>query len=524
MREINRNNIMNGMRNLSSELDVKSIVIYDDNYNSFNKFAQQNIKHLSGKVRCFLPGALLSEHLPIHIIVLVPPYYEELEFAMNARKAVNYSIHDFHCWLMHDSKLIDISRLVELGRVDEYNKLVATFEKKPIVYSNSLNEDSYSLITKQLLTTISQPSLILPFETRLWHYSVYRSELKSGSVKLFSPVDRFVDKALAAELILKANPGLASNYTNPKKVIAPLANSAISLPTDAHGSEVLASKIIDHCSTIESMGNKAYIKLDSQGADGIDNISPIKYPEVYEGEFVTRIERLSKLIHERFSQYNTFPCKPMVEERITASKDELGTKEYIISGIFHRNTWNLWSITRAITDQAGRYLGAIGSSSHKNIGINDSEYVLMKSVVEESAYAMGASGYEAGYISKDAMLDIDESLFKIHDHNDRRGGRSFLEVLTKLYPNKVFIDKIIEVSLSTDASKVRFVREAFFRPFYGNQFFCIYGTSSLYQATNDSKVKIYIVASVPLSVIHDSKIEEYIELIVAHTNSLANGV
>lgn len=507
----------NSILNIVNKLEAKNVIIYDDNHNSFNQFAQDTLDNLTGKVRCFLPATIFSDLLPTHILVLVPPYYEELEFAINSTE----NKKNYHCWIEYKNKFMDLSKLIQSNSRNEYDKFVDIYQQIEIKYLHMNNDDSYSLMTKRFIKQIQSPSLVIPFETRKWHHETYENEIKNNLIKLFSPVDQFVDKVNAAKLIVKSDSNLYKNYTNPVKIDLYLDDNA--LLTDKNGCNILATRIINECINMENKDKKAYIKLDSKGSDGIDNISYSQYNNIYNGTIKDRINTLRDLLINRFSNYKYFPCQPMVENNIETSTDNLGVQEYIVSGIFDDNKWHLWSITRAIVNDKGRYLGVIGTSVPQKLGILEKDIDTMINIVEKSAFAMQKHGYVLGYISKDFMYDRLDSNFKIHDHNDRRGGRSFIEQLIRLYPNKLFIDKVIEVNFNKNINRKEFIRRAYNKVFKEKQFYCIYGTSSLYNATNQKKFKIYVAASIPSNIIENGNIFNYIQDIENYTKSLYEG-
>jgi hypothetical protein len=65
----------------------------------------------------------------------------------------------------------------------------------------------------------------------------------------------------------------------------------------------------------------------------------------------------------------------------------------------------------------------------------------MQSITCRIADAMAHYDYKYGYISKDFMYDESDHRLKINDHNDRRGGRSHLERVLTINPNKVLMDR-----------------------------------------------------------------------------------
>ncbi len=512
-----KNCAQDGLPEIISILGVNSVIMYDDNYNAYNQFAQDTLKDLPGKIRCFLPASTLSLFVPVHILVLVPPYYEELHFAMDANK--DHEI-DLHCWLQHKELFVDLADLIRSNKKDEYNKLISEYHSHSISYKNYGNDDTYSIMTKNFVKHLVSPILVLPFETRQWHHTVYKDEIKNDQIKLFSPVDNFSDKVNAAKLITAIYPELLPNYTNPRSINIYSSQETKPLSVNKVNSELLAKRIITECVKIEEEGKKSYIKLDAQGLEGLDNLSPQIYSSIYMGPIKERIENLSKLLIDRFSTYEYFPSIPMIEERIEKSKDKFGVKEYIASGVFDTKRWNLWSLTRAITDTSGKYIGAIGSSSLTKLGISNSEYQSIVEIMEKTALAMKNHGYQMGYVSKDIMLDARDGFFKIHDHNDRRGGRSFLEQLIHHYPEHIFVEKVIHLDFDEDVDTIKFIQKAYNEPFQNNQFYCIYRTSTLYQST--SPVKVQVVASIPDQIIQDAAILDYIDQIEEHTQLLYN--
>lgn len=201
----------------------------------------------------------------------------------------------------------------------------------------------------------------------------------------------------------------------------------------------MAEELIDHCHAKEQDGKQAYIKLSGDGSCGVSNIDPREYPEIYTGEVSARKQALHNLLNTVFGSFEVVPTSSIVEDFIEVKIDEFGPVECIASGFFDGENFQLWSITRAIVSKKGQYYGCFGSSNSEKLGLTRQDLEQLQNIMLKSANIMKQNGYHSGYISKDLMLDKNTNKFVMHDHNDRRGGRSVVEQLLPMYPDDYII-------------------------------------------------------------------------------------
>ena len=318
-------------------------IFFDDVINAVDEAQQAVFSGLPGYMRCCLPAAQIAAFIPAHVVTLTPPLPYEIQHSLDSLERMGGSHENFHIWYKdpQSGERVDLVRLVEQEDWQTYHRLVAYACENPPEFNHTDYPEQVRQIFEE--TRADHPTtLLLPFQIRELHRQDFSAEIAEGSISTLSPSDLFMNKGKTVNTLIKAVPEVAQYFTTPQPITlarTPVDPSLVDLMTTAAAElsaalpdrtlDVLmeserislplsaiaqglnpsteklrvgivrsltfipsAIQYIDACERIEAGDQNAYIKLNTSGVSGLDNLSPNTHPEIYEG---TRAERIGAL-------------------------------------------------------------------------------------------------------------------------------------------------------------------------------------------------------------------------------------
>ncbi|NDC37544.1 MAG: hypothetical protein EBZ48_05780 [Proteobacteria bacterium] len=469
-------------------------ILFDDVFNALHESQREFMHGAAGYMRCAIPAAELAAIAPAHVVLLTPPLPEEIAFAESYVESLGGKRSNLQFWLFdgRTRELTNLSHMIRDQGVERYRDLIDEIAANP----PGAEYADHFLPAHKLIERIGESGkvLVLPFQTKHDHHVAFKNQIEAGAVALPDASDVFIDKFSAAEALVRADQGMRKYLLNPQRV-----SGSAQVPGKSFEEQALqhATSIIEAAIRTEERAGSSYIKLDGAGVSGLDNLSPAKYPQMYEGSREQRIAVLSGYIQARFGATEKFPSA-VIEDRVGRVTDAFGVCEYVVSGVTTGNGFRPWCVVRAINDKHDVFQGVIGSTDPSKIGVTASHLSSLLDVMDVTGRAMQRAGYDFGYISKDLMLDLPSNSMKINDHNDRRGGRSFMERVLPLYPGKVLMDKDYEFEVPQGQTSASYATELNRRAIERGHL--AYGTCTCFYPTKEqdrTMVKMKIVSVVP---------------------------
>jgi hypothetical protein len=428
---------------------------------------------------------------------MVPPFPEEIRLAEQFIEKAGGEPQNLSFWLFSTStgELTNLSEILRgIDGEDAYRELIRS---SALNLPDEADADHFRA-ARALVEHVKEDGriLMLPFQTRQAHHDEFRVEIEKGEVGLMSVSDRFVDKHEAAHTLLEVDRSLETVLLDPVQVLP--NNSASTIEERIVDT---ASRIIQKAQEIEARSGAVYIKLDGAGVSGIDNLSPAKYQAIYSGTTSERVAALCEHMLKRFGTAAELPSA-VIEKRVERRLDQFGVREYVASGVTTGNGFRPWCYVRAINDEQDAFQGVIGSTSPGQIGISSEDLSKIKNAMHRVVTAMNTAGYEFGYVAKDLMYDGSSNSMKINDHNDRRGGRSFVERILVMHPGEVIMDKDYEFKVPKGTAAIDYAMGLASAAAEKGHF--VYGTCMNFYPTRKGEhefVKLKIASRVPSNIL-----------------------
>jgi hypothetical protein len=528
-------------RDLLQSVHAEGSIIFDDIIYAVNPTQRDKVTGLAGYNRCLLPALEMSMVAPCHVVCLTPPLMAELIELQKVRERMSCESQLF-LWY-RPSGLDAWTNLLELLENNDGAWRICEAIERTLAQPPEFHENLYPSAVNSLFEsgTIVGRHLLLPFQTRDIHRQLYADQINQDRIVLPCSAERFVDKAQAAHILSQGKPDVEAILTRPVAVSIEEANKATIFLSETLAQGCIrqperarflsfASAIIDEAIKKEISHSLSYIKLEGAGVSGISNLSPNSFPEVY--EMHSRDERiwaLAGILSSRSSNLSDAQIpSAVIEDRVQRARDAFGVREYVVSGIVVAGQYRPYCFVRAINDERDVFQGVIGCSKPERAGIPEQELQALENAMCTIANAQIAAGYHTGYLAKDFMFDAASGQMRANDHNDRRGGRSHLERMISLHPDKVFMDRDFEFVAPRNTHYAKFVQDLTDRATQAG--LNVYGTATLYypELKNGQLVfKLKIVAEIPEMVLHNPNdivpaMDSYVRALIGIDTGVAN--
>ncbi len=528
-------------------------ILFDDVINAVDEAQHAVFSGLPGYMRCCLPAAQMAVFVPTHIVTLTPPLPYEIQHSLESLERMGGDASNFHVWYNNPQtgERIDLVDLVIREDWDTYHTLVAyTCENPP-----EFNHEDYPQQVREIFEETREgypTTLLLPFQIRELHRVDFAKEISSGEIVTLSPSDLFMSKGKTVHSLIQASPGVAQYFTSPRPVTLrrtafdpellnllteratnniegdsnlslPLRfeDQQVSLPLSTFVSDDFqpswnkelragitqsiaflpsAIQYIDACESVERDGLKTYVKLNTSGVSGLDNLSPNTHPEIYNGTRAERIGAMAALLAKRFGEHDDIHLPTgSVEIRVSPGYDHLGKREFSIAGMNLSGRYAPLFFGRSVTSEGDIHEGMLACSDGAKIGMSVDEISRLVRMQQALAEAERLAGYETGELQNDSMIDEDSNRLFTYDFNNRRGGRSYIERVITLHPGTVFFDQDFSFTVPEDTTvhdfAIDLTRKAEANGLHS------YGTPIIYYPETDEQgrkhVKLKLVSPVP---------------------------
>jgi hypothetical protein len=430
---------------------AQEVVFFDDVVHAVEDVQVHHIHGLPGYERCLIPAVSVSETADVASVMQLPPLPQEME-TVGQLLARRQNKHQFRV-------------LVPSGnQKGQWLDAFAFYQSSPKGYHQFFldsrrhlptdDPDFYLEATNQLLekgVLGQERALVLPFQTRELHYQSFENWLASGKVVLPDSADWLVSKGRAHEYFTKA--GLDKHL--PELVWTQTSPETRSLTEENR--KAFASQILNALAQMEANGKPGYIKTVDGGVSGVGNLPPASYPQIYNRHLPN--EERGGLIYQalfgpegKLVGSKALPDGAVVEEHLSIQTDDLGRREWVVSGFTVNGQFQPWICSRTLNSPDDIYVGTIASTVPEVIGLTNQEFAERINIVSEFAEAGAKNGYRLGYTAKD-LVDTAQYGPQVHDHNDRRGGRSTIEQLLPLVgPKAAFLDRDYEFRIPRETN------------------------------------------------------------------------
>jgi len=437
-------------KRLAESFQTKRLLVFDDVALAVPEAQRPHLMALPGYERILLPALMLSPGFEVGASVLVaaPPNPIEREITLVFKKQLEEKIGKVVnlrvLWEISDGSLVDIFSLND----ETYMKLCEDYAN---YLDNPQNLKRYNpfyhldVVNRYSQDLFDLPTLVIPFQTTEYHYERLSSS-KNVRLPIIPNMNKLENNFLLREAGFEDIPfmiGVAAEgrLIEDREGLKQIGRSNSLPPTDENMSK-FASAIVTAMEKLRESDLETYIKLDSNGVSGLGNLSPEKYPYVYDPNLKT--ERRTHALYEIIKSYGfkELPFLAVVEERIKPRVIDDIKLDVTVGGIMINGVFFPMSIFPFGVNASDEYVcGWMGQYSEE-IGIETSLQGRLFESFAEMGRILAANGYTDGILAGDVMVGSNGNLY-VHDYIFRRGGRSYLEALIALTDTSFFEAQIV---------------------------------------------------------------------------------
>jgi len=445
-------------RRLANRFGTKKLLVFDDVAFALPEAQRQYLKAPLGYERIILPALMLSPGFEdgASVLVTAPPNPIEREitlaFKSQLEKRLGKSVVLKVLWENREGNLIDIFSLVK----EDYLKLCegyASYLDDPQNLTKYTPFYHLDVVSQHAHELFGEKTLVIPFQTTHYHYERALG-LENVSLPSIPNMDKVINNFLLREAGFEDIPfmiGVTSDgrlITNIEE-LEQLDKEKLLPPTDEN-IRLFASGIVEAIEKLRESNLDAYIKLDAKGVSGLGNLSPNKYPNVYDLN-LTRDERIAALFEIIKSYgFKELPSLAVVEERIKPRIVEGVKQDITVGGIMVGGVFFPMSIFPFGVDEGDEYVCGWMGKNPQDIGIEPELQKRLFESFSQMGSVLATNGYTDGVLAGDVMVGENGKLY-VHDYNFRRGGRSYLEALIALTDTPFFEAQIvIDLDSKTD--------------------------------------------------------------------------
>jgi len=442
-------------RRLANRFGTKKLLVFDDVAFAVPEAQRQYHKALPGYERILLPALMLSPGFEdgASVLVAAPPNPIEREitlaFKSQLEKRLGKSVVLKVLWENREGNLIDIFSLVK----EDYLKLCegyASYLDDPQNLTKYAPFYHLDVVSQRAHELFGEKTLVIPFQTTHYHYERALG-LENVSLPSIPNMDKVRNNFLLRKDGFEDIPfviGVTSDgrlITNIEE-LEQLDKEKLLPPTDEN-IRLFASGIVEAIEKLRESNLDAYIKLDAKGVSGLGNLSPNKYPNVYDLN-LTRDERIAALFEIIKSYgFKELPSLAVVEERIKPRIVEGVKQDITVGGIMVGGVFFPMSIFPFGVDEGDEYVCGWMGKNPQDIGIEPELQKRLFESFSQMGSVLATNGYTDGVLAGDVMVGGNGKLY-VHDYNFRRGGRSYLEALIAL-TDKPFFEAQIVIDLDS---------------------------------------------------------------------------
>jgi len=447
-------------RRLAKRFGAEELLVFDDVAFAVPEAQRPHLKALPGYERILAPALMLLPGFEYGASVLVaaPPNPIEREitlaFKSQLEKRLGKSVVLKVLWENREGNLIDIFSLGE----EDYLKLCkeyASYLDDPKNLTKYTPFYHLDVVSQHVHELFGKKTLVIPFQTTHYHYERALG-LENVSLPSIPNMDKVRNNFLLRKDGFEDIPFMIG-VTSDGRLITNIEEleqlDEEKLPPTDENIRLFTSGIVEAIEKLIESNLDAYIKLDAKGVSGLGNLSPNKYPNVYDLN-LTRDERIAALFEIIKSYgFEELPSLAVVEERIKPRIVEGVKQDITVGGIMVGGVFFPMSIFPFGVDEGDEYVCGWMGKNPQDIGI---EPELQKKLFEsfsKMGSVLATNGYTDGVLAGDVMVGENGKLY-VHDYNFRRGGRSYLEALIAL-TDKPFFEAQIVIDLDSKTDNLR---------------------------------------------------------------------
>ena len=447
-------------RRLAKRFGAEELLVFDDVAFAVPEAQRPHLKALPGYERVLAPALMLLPGFEYGASVLVaaPPNPIEREitlaFKSQLEKRLGKSVVLKVLWENREGNLIDIFSLGE----EDYLKLCkeyASYLDDPKNLTKYTPFYHLDVVSQHVHELFGKKTLVIPFQTTHYHYERALG-LENVSLPSIPNMDKVRNNFLLRKDGFEDIP-FVIGVTSDGRLITNIEEleqlDEEKLPPTDENIRLFTSGIVEAIEKLIESNLDAYIKLDAKGVSGLGNLSPNKYPNVYDLN-LTRDERIAALFEIIKSYgFEELPSLAVVEERIKPRIVEGVKQDITVGGIMVGGVFFPMSIFPFGVDEGDEYVCGWMGKNPQDIGI---EPELQKKLFEsfsKMGSVLATNGYTDGVLAGDVMVGENGKLY-VHDYNFRRGGRSYLEALIAL-TDKPFFEAQIVIDLDSKTDNLR---------------------------------------------------------------------
>jgi len=439
-------------KRLADNFGAKRLLVFDDVAFAVPEAQRPHLKALPGYERILLPALMLASGFEegASVLVAAPPNPVEREITLAFKeyleKKIGRIVNLNVLWEDDHGNLIDIFSLNE----EDYLRLCEEYASD---LDNPQNLGKYTpfyhldVVGRHGQDLFGEETLVIPFQVTPYHYERLWG-VKNVKLPSIPNMDKVINNFLLREAGFEDIPFMIGVTAHGKlirdtKELKQLGSEELLSPTDEN-IKSLASGIVSAIELLKERGLESYIKLDSNGVSGLGNLSPNKYPNVYNPN-LTRDERIAAL-SEIIKSYGfkELPSLAVVEERIKPMIVDGVKQDITVGGMMINGLFFPMSIFPFGVDESDEYVCGWMGKNPQDIGIKPKLQQRLFESFSQMGSILAANGYTDGVLAGDVMVGENGMLY-LHDYNFRRGGRSYLEALIALTDTPFFEVQIVIV-------------------------------------------------------------------------------
>jgi len=441
-------------RRLAKRFGAKQLLVFDDVAFAVPEAQKPHLKALPGYERILAPALMLSLGFEdgTSVLVAAPPNPIEREitlaFKSQLEKRLGKSVVLKVLWENREGNLIDIFSLGE----EDYLKLCEEYASH---LDDPQNLTKYTpfyhldVVSQHAHELFGEKTLVIPFQTTPYHYERALG-LENVSLPSIPNMDKVRNNFLLRKDGFEDIPFMIG-VTSDGRLITNIEEleqlDEEKLPPTDENIRLFASGILEAIEKLRESNLDAYIKLDAKGVSGLGNLSPNKYPNVYDLN-LTRDERIAALFEIIKSYgFKELPFLAVVEERIKPRIVEGVKQDITVGGIMVGGVFFPMSIFPFGVNEGDEYVCGWMGKNPQDIGIEPELQKRLFESFSKMGSVLATNGYTDGVLAGDVMVGENGKLY-VHDYNFRRGGRSYLEALIAL-TDKPFFEAQIVIDLDS---------------------------------------------------------------------------